>query len=104
MSDICSSTQSPGSLAVVDAGYDGLDPLEVLGILGDVRTRRHQLGDERDPLSELRVLFQEDVKGAETTQHVLTQVGTVDPQDQVISAAAKQLLLELPHPGPPGDG
>src|SRR5438045_377344 len=98
MSDICSSTQSPASRAVtmVYYGYDGLDSVEVLGIYGDVRTRRHQLGDERGPLSELRVLFQEDVKGAETTQHVLTQVGTVDPQDQVIAAAAKQLLLELP--------
>ena len=46
-------------VAVVDHGHDRLDPLQVLRVLGHVGPRRHQLGDERDPLAELRVLLQE---------------------------------------------
>ena len=52
------------AVAVVDDRDERLDPLEVLGVLGHVGPRRHQLGDERDPLAELRVLLEEQVEGA----------------------------------------
>ena len=53
------------------------------------------MGDERDPLAELRVLLEEGVEGGEPAKHVLGEVGPVDPQDQVVAAAAQELLLVL---------
>ena len=85
------------AVAVVDDRHERLDPLEVLGVLGHVGARGHQLGDERDALGELGVLLEEQVEGGEAAQHVLGQVGAVDPQDQEVAAAAQQLGLELAH-------
>ena len=82
-------------VAVVDDRHERLDALQVLGVLGHVGTRRHQLRDERDALAKLRVLIEEQVKRREAAQHVLRQVGAVDAQDQVLAAAAQQLGLEL---------
>ena len=80
---------------MVDHGHDRLDPLEILGVLGHVGPGRHQLRDEGDPLAELRMLLQEDVEAAESAQHVLRQIRTIDAQDQMIAPAVQQLLLEL---------
>src|SRR3712207_7708845 len=42
-----------------------LDALEVLRVLGHVRPRRHELGDEGHPLRELGVLLEEQVERSE---------------------------------------
>ena len=49
------------------------------------------MGDERDPLAELGVLREEGVERGEPAQHVLGEVGAVDPQDQVVAPAAQEL-------------
>ena len=72
-----------------------LDPLEVLGVLGDVLARRDQVGDERDLLAELGVLLEEQVECREPAQDVLGEVGAVDAEDQVLAAAAQDLALVL---------
>ena len=43
------------------------------------------------------MLLEEQVEGGEAAQHVLGQVGAVDAQDQMVAAAAQELLLELAH-------
>ena len=73
-----------------------LDALEVLRVLGHVRPRRHELGDERHTLAEVRVLLEEQVEGGEAAQHVLGQVRAVDAQDEPLHARrTEQLGLEL---------
>ena len=88
------------AVAVVDHGHQRLDPLQVLGVLGHVLPRGHQLRRERDPLAELGVLLEEDVEAGEPAQDVLRQVGTVHAQDRELAPAPQQLLLELGHAGP----
>ena len=80
------------AVAVVDHRHDRLDPLQVLRVLGDVGSGRHQLGDERDPLAELGVLLEEHIERGESAQDVLRQVRPVDPQDQMVAAPAQQLV------------
>src|SRR3954452_9183803 len=63
------------AVAMVDDRDERLDALEVLGVLRHVGPRRHELGDERHALAELRVLLEEQVEGAEAAQDVLRQVG-----------------------------
>ena len=84
-------------VAVVDDRDERLDALEVLGVLGHVGPRRHQLRGERDPLGELGVLLEEDVEAGEPAQDVLGQVRAVDAQDRELAPARQQLLLELAH-------
>jgi hypothetical protein len=43
-------------VTVVDDRHQGLDALEVVGVLGHVHPRRHELCDERHVLEELRVI------------------------------------------------
>ena len=78
-------------MAVVHDGHQRLDLLQVLGVLGHVLPRRHQLRDERDALAELRVLLEEQVERGEAAQHVLRQVRAVHAQDQVVAPAAQDL-------------
>ena len=82
-----------GPVAVVDDRDQRLDPLQVLLVLGDVLPRGLQVGDEGDPLVELRVVGEELVEGGEPAEHVLGQVGAVDADDQVLAAAGEQLAL-----------
>ena len=91
-----------GAVAVVDHGHQRLDALQVLGVLGHVLARGDQVGDERDLLEELGVLLEEQVEGGEAAQHVLGQVGPVDPKDQVLAPAAQDLALVVVHLGPLG--
>ena len=81
------------AVAVVDDRDERLDPLQVLLVLGDVLPRRLQVGDERDPLVELRVVGEELVEGGEAAEDVLGEVGAVDADDQVLAAAGEQLAL-----------
>ncbi|CAB5030308.1 unannotated protein [freshwater metagenome] len=83
------------TVAQVDDCDERLDLLEVLGVLGNVGPRRHQLSYERNVLAELRVLVEEEVEGCEAAQNILRKVGAVNSQDQVLAAAALQLGLQL---------
>jgi len=84
-----------GAVTVVDDCYQRLDPFEVLGVFGHVLAGRLQVGDEGDPFTELRVLGEECVEGGEAAQHVLGEVGPVDPEDQELASAGKHLHLGL---------
>ena len=86
------------AVAVVDDRHERLDLLEVLDVLGDVLARGLQVRDEGHALAELGMLLEEDVERGEAAQHVLREVGAVDPQDQVVAAAAQDLLLVAPRP------
>ena len=75
-------------VAMVDDRDECLDALEVLRVLRHVRARGHELRDERHPLANLRVLFEEEVERGEAAQDVLGEVGTIDAQDQEVAPPA----------------
>ena len=83
------------AVAVVHDRDERLDALQVLGVLGHVGPRGHELGHEGHALGQLGVLLEEQVEGAEAAQHVLREVGAVHAQDEGVAAAAQQLALEL---------
>ena len=62
------------------------------------------MGDEGDPLAKLRVGAEEGVEGSEATEHVLRQVGSVYPQDQMLATSGQHLLLGQRHPRGLGRG
>jgi len=80
---------------VVDDCDQRLDAFQVFRVLRHVLARGLQVGDEGDPLAELRVLLEEGVEGGEAAQHILGEVGAVDAEDEVLTAALEDLALGL---------
>ena len=78
-------------MALVDLLRRAADGLHVGGVLGDVRARGLELGQEGHLPDHLRVALEHPSVGLEPADHVLREVYAVDPQEQL----ARQVLYEF---------
>ena len=88
-----------GAVFEVHVGGEPPDLVHVLDVLVDVLPAGHQEGEECHPLGQLRVVLEHGVERLEAPQHVLRQVGAVDPQDEELAPLPLELLLDGPDLG-----